>query len=116
MAIADEAFANQAPQHPPIDLGSLSGELEELCSADRCADQTSAMIYSASLVMQAGELRNSLAHGAGCDTLGSQLGGLLCDLVRFASLCEVDVVKSTELHLEALRQRADVCRPKLRSL
>lgn len=116
MAVANEALANQAPPHSPIDLGSLSIELDELRSADPAVKGFGAEIYAAAIVMQAGELRNSFVHHAVPDTTGPQIAELLSNLVLFAGLCGVDIVEATSAHREILRDRAARGRPQLRGI
>jgi hypothetical protein len=115
MAIANQALVNRASQQAHIDLGSLSVELVELLAANPATAELSADVYCDSVVMQAGELRNSCTHEVGADLLGPQAAELLCDLVRWAHLCGVDLVSATEVHLEAMRVGTPA-RPKLRGV
>jgi len=115
MAVANHALVNHAPQQAPIDLDSLSIELDELLAANPATAELSAGVFCDSVVMQAGELRNSCTHGAGTDILGPQAAELLCDLVRWAHLCGVDLVRATEVHLETVRAGTPA-RPGLRGV
>jgi hypothetical protein len=116
MPDAGKATANPSPPAVALELGELVDRIGDLPARDPEGGAHGPEVLSASLAMQASELQSSWRHGVDSTALAAQMACLLCDLIRFANLCAVDLVATTEQHLAAEESRASAARPSLRQV
>jgi NTP pyrophosphatase (non-canonical NTP hydrolase) len=90
----------------PLDLSSLAPRLKALRTSQRTRQEAYRPdIVAGSLVVQAGELRGALHDGVDSEALGLRVAEMLCDLVQFADVANVDMAEAVERHVSRSENR-----------